>query len=149
MGYTHYWTMKRMARPAEWARLVKSVRHVLSTALLTQNFPALQYDEDINEPVEITDKTIRFNGVGNDGHETFLFSRDSPGFNFCKTNEKPYDLAVCIVLLLVNTHCPDAWKIESDGTQDDWEAAMKWLEDNAIPFRNPTFFDSPTDPNKS
>jgi hypothetical protein len=34
---------------------------------------------------------VAFNGLGKDSHETCHISSSDSGYNFCKTNEKPYD----------------------------------------------------------
>lgn len=70
---------------------------------------------------------IRFNGVGELSHETFLIERFSREFEFCKTNRKPYDLAVCGVLILISLYA-DGGEISSDGlgetyTDSEWKDA--------------------------
>jgi hypothetical protein len=44
-------------------------------------------------------------------------------FDFCKTARKPYDLAVCLVYMILKRHAPKSVKISSDG---DWE--QEWVE---------------------
>jgi hypothetical protein len=77
---------------------------------------------------------IRFNGWKDEGHETFLVTREMPeipdwssdksaSFDFCKTARKPYDLAVCLVLLSMKRHAPESVRVSSDG---DWDA--EWTE---------------------
>ena len=43
-------------------------------------------------------------------------------FDFCKTARKPYDLAVCLVLLAMKRHAPKSVKVSSDG---DWDGEWK------------------------
>jgi len=80
--------------------------------------------------------TIRFNGKGNEGHETFIITKKKPepkpwengeSFDFCKTARKPYDLAVCLSLLVCSSHAPDCIRIGSDG---DWDS--EWTESRNV-----------------
>ena len=66
---------------------------------------------------------IRFNGIGEAGHETFLFHNrkkqdpegyGDPCFAFCKTARKPYDIVVCEVLLVLKRYMPNL-EVGSDG----------------------------------
>jgi len=61
------------------------------------------------------------------GHETFFIFRkckDSGGF--CKTARKPYDLMVTACLLLYKYYFNSA-SISTDGTEDDWSEAYKFI----------------------
>ena len=80
--------------------------------------------------------SIRFNGVGELSHETFMVDRIYRDFEFCKTNRKPYDLAVCSVLILVSLYA-DGGEISSDGlgdtyTDSEWKDAWEFVS-TAIP----------------
>jgi hypothetical protein len=90
MGYTHYWDITRTFTEDEWGRLSKASALLIANS----NIPvAFDYDE-IGLPPMVTDKLIRFNGMGeDDGHETFYFA-NTPGWTFCKTARKPYDALV-------------------------------------------------------
>jgi hypothetical protein len=98
----------------------------------------LAFEDTIPEQAEVSDYQIRFNGVGNDGHETFILKKsgwefkdvDRPNhlqFNFCKTARKPYDLAVGLVLLVAKNHSPNSIRVSSDG---DWESDWKEIRDS-------------------
>lgn len=93
----------------------------------------LAFEFDVQKPPEVSNEMIRFNGVADEGHETFiLFKKKQTGgiddgqsryFYFCKTARKPYDLAVCLVLLSLANHAK-SMKITSDGDWDgDWTDA--------------------------
>lgn len=74
---------------------------------------------------------IRFNGVAEQAHETFMVDRVSREFEFCKTNRKPYDLAVCSVLILISLYA-DNGEISSDGLggsycDEEWKDAWKFV----------------------
>jgi hypothetical protein len=101
---------------------------------------------------KIGDASIAFNGdKANDlDHESFIFNRDlgnrSPPydskygwFNCCKTARKPYDLVVCVVLLLAKHYFPDI-TIKSDGCAPDWAPAVAWYRDlfgDSVPAGGP------------
>lgn len=78
------------------------------------------------EDVEISDEVIQFNGVGDDGHETFYINpvpevpswRDT-AFDFCKTARKPYDVPVAMILLAIDHFMPTVMTISSDGWWDE------------------------------
>jgi hypothetical protein len=127
MGYTHYWYQKRDATPAEWIAILDAARAIISESGDVKL--AREYDDPDEAPPLSVDE-IRFNGVGENGHETFLLERfkqapripvpDGSTFAFCKTAHKPYDVVVCAILLMANYHAPDVWRISSDGDADAW-----------------------------
>ena len=128
MGYTHYWKRLKFT-PKNWEAFQAKTQEVI------KNLPArvklaLEYDE-ADKPVEISDLRIRFNGIGNEGHETFWLENTPEEFSFCKTARKPYDLAVCSVLILASLLC-ESGDISSDGigdtyTDSEWIDAWKFL----------------------
>ena len=100
---------------------------------------AYEYDQP-NDAPSFTNFYVRFNGIGDEGHETFLihkrFDNDFPQFDddgkrafaFCKTAYKPYDLAVCCCLIIFKHWFPDM-KVCSDGTMEDWQTAIDRVKD--------------------
>ena len=94
---------------------------------------ALQKDMSDCSPVVINKTQIWLNGVDNEGYETFVLNQQKPStargdsyFQFCKTNRRPYDLAVCLLLLRISKLAPDAMNLNSDGNWDaDWQEARK------------------------
>lgn len=137
MGYTHYWRQDRDFTKTEWLGLVDSVGKILEVC--RNNKIELVKEYDSSDPPVINGETIHFNGRKEDGHETFVIERIRPElqpwmgkehFDFCKTAQKPYDVAVCMVLLAINQFCPGVMRISSDGNwDDDWGHA-------AVTFRN-------------
>ena len=50
----------------------------------------------------------------------------APGFDFCKTARKPYDVVVCAALLAIKHHQGDNVEIRSDGDfGDEWQPAYR------------------------
>jgi hypothetical protein len=131
MGYTHYWyrQIDVEVTDKQWKKIT-DFAHDLYVLELKQRLDLVwEYDKPDNTP-EITRELIRFNGVGEAGHETFYFERNeqpeeggrptNEAFSFCKTARKHYDRAVCAMLLAAEFYAPRAWRIGSDGSKDEW-----------------------------
>ena len=126
MGYTHYFNHNREATQDEWDQLVEGTK-ALFEALPDGVVIAEEYDKPHLPPIANAQE-IRFNGVDDLGHETFLLEPHAPGnFTFCKTARKPYDLVVCGVLILAHDIAPGLLRIDSDGgIEDGWGEALEW-----------------------
>jgi len=75
---------------------------------------------DPHTPAEVNEQGIFLNGKGDDGYEAFVFNPEDRGFQFCKTEKRPYDLPVCEMLLALQYHVPGL-EIGSDGLYLDFE----------------------------
>lgn len=132
MGYTHYFRQKRDLTDAEWNKLAVAVKSLINSV---SNEVPVRFEDDSAKAPLIDDELIRFNGVEDDGHETFILTRtkrakydyesqdeyDSEGaFNFCKTARKPYDVLVTAILLAAQHITDGAWDVSSDGDMTDW-----------------------------
>lgn len=97
---------------------LEDVRKVLAKS------PAkIQFEYDRPDPIVADDDMIRFNGVQENGHETFLLRRaPHDHFDFCKTNRKPYDTTVVACLLVAKRHFGNWVRLHSDG---DWDENPK------------------------
>lgn len=84
---------------------------------------AFEYDEPEREPV-FSENLIRFNGVGDEGHETFVVTPSARDFEFCKTARKPYDTAVVAILCLLHHHTEI--EVSSDGVPEDWWRGLEF-----------------------
>jgi hypothetical protein len=133
MGYTHYWNQPRDFTAATWAEVCEDVRAILNNVQHVQGITLANGMGDAGTQPEITDEKIWFNGAGEDGqYETFDVWRKRPakeawekrrGNNFCKTARRPYDLAVCAVLIyLEGVH---GFRVSSDGEGFDWLTAVE------------------------
>jgi len=94
MGYTHYWEQNSKCSDGQWQGFCDDVRTIIKAS----DVPVQRGYDDDREP-KITDQQVVFNGVGDDGHETFWFERHGEGFAFCKTARKPYDEIVLACLV--------------------------------------------------
>jgi hypothetical protein len=133
MGYTHYYKTTPTIPLDKWVRLKIAVSKLLD------GVADIQFEYNKAEPIVIDDKEIRFNGIGDDGHETLYLSRESTPaewdtdkstvFNFCKTAYKPYDRYVTAVLTLAKIHLGDDIEISSDGGVADWQEGISFINE--------------------
>jgi hypothetical protein len=144
MGYTHYWRQQRDFTDTEWQELTRLTK--LITADGRGVLARHPYDD---HTLTIDDESICFNGIGDEGHETFLITKkkrvkedyeeqhayDKKGaFNFCKTAHKPYDKYVVAVLCALynlsdappqsNRSAHPMSEITSDGNTEDWTEGL-------------------------
>lgn len=114
MGYTHYWSHFKVAQE-NFDALVKDVKAILKT---TKVEVKIEYDD--SSPAKVDSESIQFNGVGEDGHETFILTPRGAEFDFCKTARKGYDEVVTACLLAAADHIPDM-SVRSDGVWAEWK----------------------------
>ena len=95
MGYTHYWRHSSFS-DEEWDEICARARSILNAT----DVP-LQWEYDVEQPPQVNHEAIRFNGVEDDGHETFYLEKNSKG-EFCKTARKPYDEVVVALLTTID-----------------------------------------------
>lgn len=126
MGYTHYWTVTEPFTDEQWDRLCRASNIILAKSGIPVAFEC----DDKRKPL-VDHELIRFNGVGEDGHETFLFSR-APGAGCCKTARKPYDALVVSILSFAKKIAPDSIRVTSDGSFEELQASIR-----TIPGRDP------------
>ena len=129
MGYTHSWHKEKELPQDKWDKFIEEAKIVLSDARVLWE----EYDKPDTKPV-LNGDMVWFNGIEEDGHETFYFSRvvsdeefvqkgdDGKYFSFCKTAYKPYDKYVVRMLVLAEKHFGNAIRINSDG---DWTSIAK------------------------
>lgn len=140
MGYSHVFETKRNVPVQQWVQITDAFKKVvLNLPEFSQTagsyYPdvpiKLQYECDEDKAVVIDNDIIRFNGDGENGHETFLLCRakfsNETFYDFCKTNRKPYDFAVCAALILTDHYAPGCYRIVSDGTAEEWMPALLHL----------------------
>ena len=114
MGYTRYWDFK--GNPPDKNKF-KHFSHLCKLVVENMDIPV--------EDITITDDKVRFNGVGDDAHETFLITSSQTNFNFCKTQLKPYDDLVCACLEFARNIFGDGIEVDSDGDNNDEEVKAK------------------------
>jgi hypothetical protein len=119
MGYTHYWNFSEEPSREKFIEFAEGVKQIVATA---QDAGIAITDEEYGD-----DKVV-FNGVGADSHETFFVSAEGVDFNFCKTNQKPYDTAVTASLILAKKIFGDIIEVSSDGDASDWQSGVLLFE---------------------
>lgn len=143
MGYTHYFELKTNGT-VNLDNVQKAVQKVLDE---DSNIIQREYDDKAKPVNEISDGNllIKFNGIGNEGHETFYLDTKKVGFNFCKTARKPYDATVCKVLSILKYYfgsdivitsdgfsrdLGDVMNTKGDGHSDGWDKASEYMRKN-------------------
>ena len=114
MGYTHYWNHDGFT-DSEWEQVKQQAPNIIGASSVPVQF---EYDE--SKPYFISDNLLRFNGIDDDGHETFYFPKEGSDREFCKTARKPYDEIVVAMLIMMSRIKPSfSWS--SDGDHEDHE----------------------------
>lgn len=108
MGFTRYWEFERLD-----SEKFKDFSFICQTLIDSMNISL--------EDVTVNDTQVRFNGVDEDGHETFNFSLNKEGFNFCKTQLKFYDEVVCGCLYVAKLIFGDSIRVNQDCEPSDDE----------------------------
>jgi hypothetical protein len=125
MGYTHYWSREEKVSDKKMKAIVKDFDKVLPEFKdLLEGWDGSEYK--VNE-TPYDDGGFAFNGIGEEGHESFVFCpiKDDTGFNFCKTARKDYDIAVTSALIIIKNHLGKDIKISSDGDLEEWSEAIE------------------------
>lgn len=116
MGYTHYWNPTRGFSDSEWVQLRDFVPSLFQVAGESGVALGNGIGRTGSEPV-VDDEVIAFNGIGENGYETFMLKKDGTGFAFCKTARKPYD-AVVVAVLVRASEISDGFMWSSDGDNE-------------------------------
>lgn len=140
----HIKAFKAIAKDIEKALANLPERYSATGGGYLKDEPLLIRGGDGKGEPHITDTIIRFNGDESTGmdHETFILELFDMSFNydqeqmskdgvfsFCKTARKPYDLLVCISLMVAKHHLGKDFKISSDGGLDEWKPAIEFYEE--------------------
>lgn len=113
MGYTHYFELKKEPTPAKFKKVVDTLNAIFAEH---KDLRKLLAGWDGKGEPEFTSDIIRFNGRGKNSYETFAVLRTKPEWSFCKTQYCPYDVVVCITLLVLKKVLgPSTFSFSSDG----------------------------------
>jgi hypothetical protein len=120
-GYTHYFTWHQKPGDTDLKACIDEMRRIIQVRTNILVGP------DGASSVIVDPLHVDLNGVGDDAHEPFVFPGEV-GFNFCKTEYKPYDAVVTACLLIARDHFPQSvLSISSDGSwsDGDWREGIK------------------------
>ena len=94
MGYTNYWECETDFTDEEWNAVCEEAQYMkeISGGYNRENMFRTLDSVDILKGKVINE--ICFNGVGDNGCETFYLTKKATDFSFCKTREMPYDIYV-------------------------------------------------------
>ena len=113
MGYTHYWEVKEKIKTKAFKRIQEKASKIAfiseASVTITTN----------THPLHLM---LVIEGIGSDSHETFYLTPNKNKFQFCKTNQKPYDEIVVAVLNYAGHHHSFSWW--SDGDNFDLEKGV-------------------------
>jgi hypothetical protein len=123
MGYTHYWEQAEKLDRDKWLKAVEDCKKVC-----TESGVKIQYEYDDPKAPLFGKSMIRFNGVDENGHETFLVKRAKERFLFCKTAYKDYDICVTACLVVLKHHFGDDFRVFSDGDNEGFDNAKKLVK---------------------
>jgi hypothetical protein len=143
LGYTHTWYRPKAIDPKAYEQLKADLLKVLAVA--KEDDGMVFADGGGHTPIDaamaadalhLEPYYFDFNGMRGEGCEAFSFdrlvyegmeSKKHPGLfhQFCKTEHKPYDVAVCACLLVVKHHLPGIL-VYSDGdmSERNWRRAV-------------------------
>ncbi len=141
--YTHYFEITKRPGQVLWAQLMLDVQKLLNNLPTCEELEQLGVENDDKiilrgpmgdkKPV-CNSQRISFNGDAAKGmdHESFtLLSKKMS--DSCKTDRKPYDFAVCAVLILAYNYLPDIVLVTSDGDAYDWDPALNYVRQYILP----------------
>ncbi len=118
MGFTRYYTVNGKIDPEKFKSYSKDCKIICD--YITEKYGIEIADWDGNGEPVFSDRQVTFNGKGeDDSHETFSLETTSKGFNFTKTNLKPYDKHVYACLFLAKYYF-DHIVVTGDGENDDY-----------------------------
>lgn len=139
MGYTHYWSLKDSTLSQKnFDKVLKDIqkieKHFAKDNLLFSGNgegKGIYYDGGLmGGKFECHGFYMNGDASKGDDHETFNFNVGENEWNFCKTARKPYDIAVCMILLSLKYHVRSTnVSSDGDGEQDEWGQAFDlWSE---------------------
>lgn len=119
MGYTRYYRIEGKIDPIKFKDYSKDCK-IVCEEITKQTGHGIAGWDGKGEP-SFEDEEISFNGIGDLSHETFVLGPETSGFNFTKTQRKPYDKHVLSCLILAKEYFGDNIKVSSDGDNNDKE----------------------------
>ena len=117
MGFTRYWSIKSDLPTSTFRKAASDIRRMLKSEGAWMYI--VRWEADSKKVPLCNVNGVRFNGINEDGHETFGFCPFETEFDFCKTAGKDYDVYVHASLLIIKAYFPDLVDIDSDDAGDE------------------------------
>lgn len=119
MGYTRYFELYKPISEEKFKQYSEVCKTVCEAIQEKEDYQLGDWEGSENGPTFDENETS-FNGLGDeDSHETFSIRRNKTGFEFTKTNRKPYDSSVCACLYIAKQMFGDDIRVSNDGDNDD------------------------------
>jgi len=137
MGYTHGWQQTGRPDDAEWATIRKDVLAIMQAS----GMPLAGPDGTAASLPGPDGGDIYFNGVGDDGYETFHIAQDGTDNGFCKTQKRAYDVVVAAILCYLGsvTGLYEIHVFDEDDYAAGLALALRALPHHAERLRVPEF----------
>ena len=118
MGFTRYYTVNGKIDPEKFKNYSKDCKTICD--YITEEYGNEIAGYDGSGESIFSEEEVCFNGKGDeDSHETFLLTTGTTGFQFTKTQLKPYDKHVYACLVIAK-HYFDHIVVSGDGDKDDY-----------------------------
>lgn len=105
MGHSHSWNYNTQLTRADITNYKDKVDRLIKHGIL---YSILQDDSTLD--------CVMFNGIDDNAYEDFYITFSESGYQWCKTNLKPYDKYVVAALLVFKYTFGDKVEIRTDGT---------------------------------
>jgi len=140
---SYYFDITKRPGAIPWAQLMLDVQKFFRNLPTSDELSDMGYDVihlpflcgpmGDKKPICNTQR-ISFNGNAHEDsdYETFTLLSKKMDDN-CNTARKPYDFAVCVVLILAYTHLPGIVHIKCDGNTDNWIPIFNWVRQKILP----------------
>jgi hypothetical protein len=130
MGYTHYWSFKKVAKGKAALSEKAYQKAILECAKIiryySETFGGLSGYSAHCEPKLYGG--LKVNGSERVGScEDFVMREhlsENADFEFCKTNQNPYDTVVTACLIVLANRLGPIIEVSSDGRRDDWNDGL-------------------------
>jgi hypothetical protein len=131
MGYAHYWTLQAGTSDALLAAAARDMAKIAEAAI-ADGIELADASGEAGTSPRLDGSSFEFNGVQpEDDGDSFIWPYGWMGADAeadgsfemgCKTQGRPYDVAVTACLLVAKHHLGSGIEISSDGGPDEWRA---------------------------
>tara|TARA_Y100000401_G_C8132239_1_gene130701 strand:+ start:42 stop:449 length:408 start_codon:yes stop_codon:yes gene_type:complete len=123
MGYTNYWQQSEKFTDEEFKQIEKHTEKVVRKSIMEYNNWIEFFTTYLGTNGSLQCIEINGDSDKNLDHEPFIFENKVSQFEFCKTNQKPYDWVVWLILSKAHEIAPSKISIKND----DGESYGTWL----------------------